>query len=356
MSSAPVDLVVGLGQNMALVLVLLGIEHLVHARSGELRRPVRGVAMGVLFAGIALIGMQFPIQVAPGIIVDARVVLVALAGAYYGATAAAIAATAVVAYRLYLGGVGAPSGVVAISGGAVIGWLAHRRINGLPENFRFRHHAMIGLLLAGWGLCSALLLPLHLVFEGFVTRLLPVVLTYPVAVVLFGGLLGLQVRERAAREDLKASRDRLALATQTAGLGVWDWDVRNDLLVWDDGMFRIYGLDPAKFTRAYEAWVRSVHPDDRPQADAAIQSTLQGGKDFDETFRIVRPAGDVRLIRTCSRSLRDADGTVLRLVGINEDVTERHAKDDELNGYRTRLEELVTERTAQLQRVNVEAE
>jgi signal transduction histidine kinase/FixJ family two-component response regulator len=350
------DLMTGLGENMALILVLLALEGGIRRRLDGWRPRWRSLAMGLLFALIALASMQLPIHISDGVMVDARVVLVALAGAYYGLPAAAAAALVVAAYRAHLGGSGMPSGICAILGGGAAGWLSYRWVAGRPERYAMRHYLALGGLLCAWGLLTALLLPGKLVREGFWTLLLPVPLTYPFAVVAFCSLLGLQFQERASQEDLKASRERLALATRTAGLGVWDWDVASDALVWDDNMYAIYGVTAPAFAATYASWLALVHGDDRTPAGAAVAATLQGGGDFVHSFRIVRPDGQVRVIRAGAMALRDHEGQVTRLVGINEDISSRTATEGELHCYRTRLEELVVVRTAELKRVNQEVE
>jgi diguanylate cyclase len=132
------ELMAGLGENMALILVLLALEGGIHRRLvGWLPRQ-RSLVMGLVFALIALVSMQFPIHISDGVMVDARVVLVALAGAYYGLPAAAVATLVVAAYRCHLGGMGMVSGVCAVVGGGAAGWLAYRWIAGRPERYAMR--------------------------------------------------------------------------------------------------------------------------------------------------------------------------------------------------------------------------
>jgi|GEM_PF-6456384 signal transduction histidine kinase/ActR/RegA family two-component response regulator len=353
---SPIDLLVGLGENMALVLVFLGLENQIRLRLPLAHPGLLSLVMGGLFAGIALIGMQVPIHLANGVIVDARVVLVALAGAFYGIPAALVAVNVVAAYRLHLGGLGALSGICAIMGGGAAGAVVFFWVGGRPELLRLKHHLVLGLMLFAWGLVTAFLLPLQMVLDGFLTRILPVPLTYPFAVLFFGNLLGLQMRERAAQADLLAGRERLSLATRTSGLGVWDWEVRTSRLVWDENMGRIYGSAPAASARGFDAWVGLVHPLDRAATTALLAAAVEHGPDQDHTFRICRQDGSIRLIRSCFIGIRDAQGRALRMVGINEDITERTAKDAELTGYRHRLEDLVAIRTGELQRAITEAE
>lgn len=129
-------------------------------------------------------------------------------------------------------------------------------------------------------------------------------------------------------EDVKEEKDkaeqirrRLALATQGAKIGVWEWDVKKDVLIWDDQMFALYGVAKEKFGGAYEAWRSGLHPDDVKSGDEAIQRALKGEKEFDTDFRVVWPNGDVHYIQARALVERAPDGAPLKMVGVNWDVT-----------------------------------
>ena len=120
-------LLTGLAQNLALLLSLVFVYSLVAPRVRWVRPRLREVAIGTSFGVIALIGMFLRIQVAPGVVFDSRNVAVALAGVFGGPASALTAGSLVSAYRLSLGGVGAPSGVGAILTATALGALVHWR-------------------------------------------------------------------------------------------------------------------------------------------------------------------------------------------------------------------------------------
>ena len=137
-------------------------------------------------------------------------------------------------------------------------------------------------------------------------------------------------RKRMQQALLQTSA-RLSLATQAGGIGIWDWDVVNNNLVWDDTMFRLYGITPDQFTGAYEAWQAGLHPEDRQQGDLEIQLALQGQKEFNIEFRVIWPDGSLRFIRGMARVQRDATGRPLRMIGTNWDVTAQKQAEKELS-------------------------
>ncbi|MEI8334321.1 MAG: PAS domain-containing protein, partial [Chloroflexota bacterium] len=96
-------------------------------------------------------------------------------------------------------------------------------------------------------------------------------------------------------------------------------------LVWDDQMFRLYGISREQFTGAYDAWKAGVHPDDRERCDAEVAAALRGEREFETEFRVVWPDGTVRDIRALASVLRDTAGAPLRMIGTNWDITEPKA-------------------------------
>lgn len=139
------------------------------------------------------------------------------------------------------------------------------------------------------------------------------------------------VHERKVAEDELAKFNlRHQLSLQASGIGIWDWDMVKDHLVWDLQMYALYGADPGQFSSAYDAWEKSLHPEDRAHALDVLQQALSGEAAFDTEFRIVRPDGAVRHIRGIAAIMRDGDGSPVRMVGANWDVTSQRLTELEL--------------------------
>ncbi|MEO8048575.1 MAG: PAS domain S-box protein [Nitrospirota bacterium] len=136
-------------------------------------------------------------------------------------------------------------------------------------------------------------------------------------------------RKRGAEEIVQLA-DRLELATRAAQIGVWDWNILKNELVWDDRMFALYGVEKEAFGGAYDAWLSSVHPDDRVRCDEAIQQAVHTGTPYDIDFRIRWPTGLVRVIKASGQVIRDPDGTPLRMTGVNYDITDRKQAEEAL--------------------------
>ncbi len=145
---------------------------------------------------------------------------------------------------------------------------------------------------------------------------------------------------KQSEEKLKQVSARLELATRAGGVGIWDYDIVQNTLLWDDQMFALYGIERNDFSGVYEAWRSGIHPDDMRRGDNEIQLAISGEKEFDTEFMVTWPDGSVHNIRALAVVQRDDSGKALRMVGTNWDITElRKAEkaklDDSENRYRS---------------------
>ena len=128
-------------------------------------------------------------------------------------------------------------------------------------------------------------------------------------------------REQAASR-IRSVTERLQLATSAAKMGVWDWNVATNALVWDQAMHDLYETTDSG-AGVYDLWRNALHPDDRAAAETALTDAVNGSKEFDTTFRIACPSGRVKHIKATALAHRDASGRVLRMVGLNWDVSDK---------------------------------
>ncbi|PAW68453.1 MAG: hypothetical protein B9S34_02330 [Opitutia bacterium Tous-C1TDCM] len=123
--------------------------------------------------------------------------------------------------------------------------------------------------------------------------------------------------------------ERLQLATEAAQLGIWDYDLVKNRIVWDARMHALYGCGPAEFDGSMRHWLERIHPDDLARVVQAQRAATEGGQPYSTTFRIRRADGEEREVRACAYAQRNAAGRAVRLVGVNWDVTaERQARAD----------------------------
>ncbi|MEW6098924.1 MAG: PAS domain-containing protein [Pseudomonadota bacterium] len=129
-------------------------------------------------------------------------------------------------------------------------------------------------------------------------------------------------RETARRmEELAA---RLTLALSVSGMGVWMVDLRDGRREWNDELYRIYGLAPRPEGLSDAQWEAMIHLDDRERVMRDTARTRRGELQGVGEFRIVRPDGEVRHLRSAARQVRDEIGRIERIVGVTFDVTDQH--------------------------------
>lgn len=113
-------------------------------------------------------------------------------------------------------------------------------------------------------------------------------------------------------------------AEEIANMGNWVWYVKRNKLEWTDQLYRIYGLPPQSEEITVERFLSLVHPDDRERVAAAVDELLRADK-LDYTFRILTPDGKLKWLRSLSHVIRDKEGRMSTVMGIEQDVTEKQA-------------------------------
>ncbi|MBC6365811.1 PAS domain S-box protein [Algoriphagus sp. AK58] len=155
----------------------------------------------------------------------------------------------------------------------------------------------------------------------------------------------LDITERKkAEQDLISTSERLRLATSSAKMGIWDWDIPKNQLIWDDRMYEMYRIQKEDFEGAVSAWQKVLHPDDFEQANKDLNDALEGKREFNSIFRVVWPDKSIRYIEGNAIVSRDINGKPVRMIGGNIDITDRKNTEFEILRANERFEK-VTEAT-----------
>jgi PAS domain S-box-containing protein len=148
----------------------------------------------------------------------------------------------------------------------------------------------------------------------------------------------LEVLVSERTRELQKTTERLDLALRAGGFGVWDWDLAGNRVLWDRRQCDLYGYTPEQFDGTTGAWLERMHPADREQVQAALSQALSTAEDFETQFRILLPDGMERHIRSHGVMRRDSGGKVVRIVGLDRDVTDDLARARELASLNDRLQ------------------
>ncbi|HEX5019393.1 MAG TPA: PAS domain S-box protein [Candidatus Binatia bacterium] len=131
-----------------------------------------------------------------------------------------------------------------------------------------------------------------------------------------------------AQETLWRSEEQLRLAQHAAHVGIWDWDPSTDRLAWTSEMANLYGVSGP--LQSYSEWRDLVHPDDLPRIEAEREEAMRNGKFFNLEYRFRHGSGEVRWISSRGQGWYDENGKLLRVLGINIDVTDRKRAEEQL--------------------------
>ncbi len=142
-----------------------------------------------------------------------------------------------------------------------------------------------------------------------------------------------EVTERTrATEALRASEQRMRLATEATQVGIWEWNVLTNSIRWDAEMFRIYGFEPTPDGFVdYNDWRDAVLPEDLAQNEAILKDTVKQLGKSSRTFRIRRRNdGECRHVAAVETVRVNDQDKVEWVVGTNLDITERKHAEEEL--------------------------
>jgi len=129
----------------------------------------------------------------------------------------------------------------------------------------------------------------------------------------------------------------LTEAQRIAHLGNWEWDILNNTLMWSDEIYRIFGLMPQQFGATYDAFLNSVHPEDRQLVDTHTRNALEHSNQYSIDHRILLPDGTLRYVHEQGEVSRNNEGQPVRMIGTVQDVTEEKVAGEKLKDANEQL-------------------
>ncbi len=296
---------------------------------------------GTLFGLVALVGMSYPVTLEPGLIFDARTVIVAMAGLFGGWPAAAVSALIVGGFRAWLGGVGVWMGLGVIATAAVfgLGLRALHRAGRMPIDAGSL--ALFGLLMHLLALSWSLLLPAQLRETVISTVAVPYLLVMPALTVLLGLLLRSREQHVDDERALRESRERLEKIAAHIPGAIYQYQQ------WPDGLAKfpyaspamkdVYGIEPAAIARDATPMFAVIHPDDLGHVQRSIAHSMETLTVWHDICRIRHPAGHTLWLEGESSPEPQPDGSVL-WSGYLRDISDRVQMEAAVDATRATLE------------------
>lgn len=126
---------------------------------------------------------------------------------------------------------------------------------------------------------------------------------------------------KKAEESLRQSEEKLKLALDASGQGIWDWNLPGGELVWSNQCKALFGLKEDAPV-CYDIFLEMVHVDDRERIRHALSQALEQRKNYDVEMRVLWPDGTQHWVKAKGRGLYDEKNKPLRMIGVTRDIAE----------------------------------
>ncbi|UCE75421.1 MAG: PAS domain S-box protein [Methanomassiliicoccales archaeon] len=137
-------------------------------------------------------------------------------------------------------------------------------------------------------------------------------------------------KRKQVETALIRSEERYALAQKAANIGSWDWNIITGDLFWSDTIEPMFGFSKGEFGATYEAFLESVHPNDREFVQDSVKLCVEESKEYAIEHRIVWPDGTIRWVSENGDVIRDENGKAIRMLGIVQDITLNKVAEDRI--------------------------
>ncbi|NWF36135.1 PAS domain S-box protein [Mariprofundus sp. KV] len=126
-----------------------------------------------------------------------------------------------------------------------------------------------------------------------------------------------------AEHEARKMQQHLLAAQSVAHVGSWQLDLTSNELWWSDEVYRIFEIEQTEFGASYEAFVATIHPDDRERVSSAYARHLEQSVGYDVRHRLLFDDGRIKYVRERCETECDAEGRPLTSIGTVQEITEQ---------------------------------
>ena len=144
------------------------------------------------------------------------------------------------------------------------------------------------------------------------------------------------LRTAQLSDDLRESEERMTLAAEAAGFGIWMWSIPRQQVWGSERWLRLFGFAPDAVV-SFEMVMQRIHPDDRERVEREVRHALEDRSDYMADYRVILPDGTQRWVVARGRMHSDTHGKPDRMMGATIDITERKQAELEIVQQRNEL-------------------
>lgn len=330
-----------LGQNIAVLMLLAFVVSHIYNHFPKPLKPADQLALGIIFGFIAYVGMLIPVKFAPGVIIDGRVVIIAIAGFFGGTTVGLTAGMLVLIYRFFIGGVGTAAGFSEILFAILIGILFHRvcrNRQGLKT-----HLVFMGLFVTLGSMVSVLALPADIIVPALKENSIPIIIFYPLGTILIGILFAMEGRRMEVQQKLLENEAKYRSMLENLNEGFYNVGIDGTILNHNIAFNQILGFDRDKDLKGLKSPDFWVDPKERKKY---LDQLFKEGEIKGYIADVKKQDGTEIITNFNARLIKDSAGKPVRIEGTVLDITEQIKTQRELFEARTMLQVAMNQSTA----------
>ena len=141
---------------------------------------------------------------------------------------------------------------------------------------------------------------------------------------------------KESEKIIQKTNERLSYALKASNAGSWDWDMKNDIMIWSNEFLEVFGMEPDTIP-GFKSWKKALHPEDIDNALQRIQEAVDNMNDLISDYRIILPNKEIRWIRDTGRTFYK-NGIPIRMSGICMDITDSKKAEEVITNRNNELE------------------